>query len=641
MTPEDAKELLERTAAVESTYFGYRTSRLGVEETVGVDDDHRLLHTLVVGPTGYGKTQTLVHTALQDAYKGRGFCVVLPKGDGIDELLRKLPEDRLEDVRYVNPAREQVPAINVLEPYLTDAMNQAQREHQKEIIVADLIDLFKRQSESWGDRFGRILETLLRAHLDKNIYEDDQATLLDVFECVVNSDALTQLIDTAHDPVVREQLVRVKEDLSSYELEPLQRRLNDFMTPTIRNVIGAAESGIDLHAALNENRIILVDIQKGEVGDTVAQIIGSIIITKVWAAAQSRIVQPASERTPFHLYVDELQNFAGEGSNLARILAEARECRLGCWVVVQYLGQLPSEMRQAVVNNCRTKLVFNPVGSDNVGRIASMLRGIDRQQLQALGEYRGAVQTPGICEQSTAVLIDTYPPWTADQDRDLDRLKQELAARTTASAHAQTSLSGSHTSLGQSANAGGEIHAELLRTAKEYFDTRKDVSVTLLYQDEGADKPDGYVHRPDDTLVYLEAEHATLQKPAKVLTNALRAADDGHDVIFVVEDENAAKLSNILTDPVNRRGNSQQDDEGSFDYYTVDGEPFTAIDRVATVEYRIFEAADDTLSEYKGAEEVECPELDEFTQEELEQFCLYRDPDGFCDALGQPCVFID
>lgn len=409
MTPEEVKQLIKTTDRIDTTYLGTRTSQLGVEENVGVDDPKRLLHTLEVGPTGYGKTQVMVHAALQDIQKGHGFCMVNLKGKAIDEIISKLPESRQEDLIYLNPGGQRVPPINVLQPYTTSAMTDHQRENQKEIIVADLIDLFRRQSESWGDRFGRILETLLRAHIQLNI-DGESNSLLDVFQCVVDQDALTDLIDRVDDYPVREQLVRIREDMGSYELEPLQRRLNDFMmNATVRKVVAAEESAVDFRDAIENQQIVLVDVQKGEVGDTVAQLVGSIVITKIWAAAQSRITQPVDQRTPFHLYVDELQNFAGEGSNFASILAEAREYRLGCWVVVQYINQLPTEMRRAVVNNCRTKIVFNPVGSDDATRLANMLRGIDKTQLEALGEYRAAVRLRGNASSSTqSSLTPTY-----------------------------------------------------------------------------------------------------------------------------------------------------------------------------------------------------------------------------------------
>jgi len=633
MKPEETRKLIESTEDLNTTYLGSRTSQLGVEENVGISDDHRLTHVLNIGPTGYGKSQLLTHAALQDAEKGHGFAIINPKGGLIDELIAKLPDKRVEDIIYINPAQEPVTPINVLEPQLAEEMTQAQRENQVEIIVSDVIDLFKRQSENWGAQFGRVLETLLRAHLNQNIHHDTSNTLMDVFHCVIQEDALTELIDQTRDPVIREQLVRVKEDMSSYEMEPLQRRLNDFvMNQTIRRVIAAEETGFDFQDALNQGKILLVDIQKGEVGGTVSELVGSIIITKIWAAAQSRINQPIENRVPFYLYIDELQNFAGEASNFTKILSEAREYRLGCWLATQYLHQLVPEMRRAVTNNCRTKITFNPQGTENLTQISRLFQGIETSTLTSLGKYRAAVQQPSETTQRDAVIIDTYPPWKTDQD-EVEQIKNQQTAATSSG---QDSISFEQ-SLGRQANAGGESHQQLLAAAKEELEQRG-FHVNLLYQDQGDEKPDGHVTMPNGDTAHLEAEHSTLSKPAKVLKNLRRGQKQDREVLFVVEPGNTAKLENIVSDPVNRRGTEHEDETGSYSYYTdTDGNPITDIEQLQQVEYRILEADSNQLQEHEETE-LECPELENSSRDQLHQFCLYRDEDGFCSALETECV---
>ncbi len=636
-TPEETQTLIKSTADLATTYLGSRESNLGVEENIGLDDEKRLTHVLNVGPTGYGKSQLLTHVALQDAEKGHGLAVINPKGDLIDEFLAKLPEDRIDDIVYINPARDPVTPINVLEPHVTEEMSEAQRENQKEIIVSDLIDLFKRQSENWGDQFGRVLETLLRAHLDLNIQKNQGNSLLDVFRCVVNQDQLTQLIDDTDDQIIREQLVRVKEDMTSYEMEPLQRRLNDFvMNPTIRRVIGPEQSGVNFRDVVDDSKILLVDIQKGEVGETVSQLVGSIVTTKIWAAAQSRVTQPVEERTPFFLYVDELQNFGGEGSNFTKILSEAREYRLGCWLATQYLQQLATDMRRAVVNNCRTKITFNPSGSENENQIAGMFQGLTKDQLKALGKYRAAVQKPSKKSHNNAILFDTYPPWEPE-DTDVDQLKKQGTAATS---HTATELKASQ-SLGKGNNAGGDKHRELLAQAKKQLEERG-FTVNLLYQDQGDNKPDGHVHLPNESIAHLEAEHSTLSRPVKVLRNLQRAVEEDREVFYIVEGGKATKLQNIVDDPKNRRGNEYNDEQGSYSYYTdEDGEAYTDFIEVEEAEYRVIEIGEDKLELHDQKIEPECPELQHNTEEDLQAFCLHRDEDGFCTELEQSCVLLE
>jgi len=139
-------------------------------------------------------------------------------------------------------------------------------------------------------------------------------------------------------------------------------------------------------------------------------------------------------------------------------------------------------------------------------------------------------------------------------------------------------------------------------------------------------------------VAHLEAEHSTLSKPGKVLKNLRRGIEENREVFFVVEEGKAAKLENIVSDPVNRRGNEHEDKQGGYSYYTdSDSEPVDDVDELNQAEYRILELSDNTLEEHEDIE-AECPELDHSDREDLENFCLYRSEDGFCSALETQCV---
>jgi hypothetical protein len=635
MQPDDAKTLIEAAGDLTETYLGYHESTLGVEENVALPDRHRFTHILSLGQTGTGKTQHMVHAALQDAHKDHGFCMIIPKGRTIDEVIEKLPDDRLDDIIYINPNREPVTPINVLEPHTTADMTAAEKNTHKELIVSNVVDLFRRQSINWGDQFGHVFETLLRAHVDLNLYHDEQNTLTDVYQCVVSDDALVDLIDRTQDEIIRNQLVTIKEDMSSYEMKPLQNRINDFvMNDPVRKVIAAEESGINFRTAVNEGKIILVDIRAGQLGNTVTTLIGSIVVTKVWAAAQSRIAMPAEERTPFYLYVDEVHRFGGEGSVFTEILSTAREYKLGCWLVTQYLGQLEPNMREEVASNCRSKVVFDPSGSEDITQLGRLLQGISKSDLTQLVDYKAVVQRRKRQESAVSVIVDTYPPWEVEDGNDVEMVKQQQTFAT--NSQPTTAV---RQSLGQTANAGGERHQELLAAAKEHLEAQEGAQVNLLYQDHGDEKPDGQIITDNGVIKHLEAEVSTLSRPVKVLRNVQRAAEQGRDILFVVEQDRAKKLENIVRDPVNRRGSEQEDDDGTYTYYSDEkGDPFTAVNVVDEVDYRILETRANTVVPVDEERTAECPELDDNDPDALQAFCLHREADGHCSALGQECV---
>jgi len=643
MTPEQVQTLIQNSGGTNQLYLGTRRDRVhGGENPFTVEDAKRAMHTLMIGPTRSGKTQAMIHAALQDAEKENGFCIIIPKGNALDEILAKLPEDRLDDVHYINPegvganpANTDVAGINVLEPHNTDSLSQVQREKQVDLIVSDLLGLFRRQSESWGDRFGRNLKVLLQAHINLNIDRGESNTLLDVYDCVTSvsgdsesGNAFDQLIDKTDDHIMRKQLRRARDEIQKHGAGPIERRLSDFTgSKTIRNVIAAKTSAVDFKQVVENDEIVLVDIQKGTLSDTAVELIGSIVITQVWAAAQSRIEQPEEARDLFTLYVDELHNFAGEGSNLATILAEAAEYRLGCWLVTQYLKQLDRQLQDAVITNCRTKLVFEPGDSREFSLLEGMFRGLDKQDLGELGEYRAAVQVPSSHEREEGRIIDTLPPWQTDWDG-LDDLKAQVVSVSTERTEFEDS-----SFVGETAAAGGEDHFELLEAARRRIEDEEPGAVVDLWNQSGESRADGQVIFPDQSNAYIEAEQSTLTKPAKVLTNYYRAAEDDKQVIFVVESGDGERLREIVEDPVNRQGDTHEDDSGSFDYYrTEDGEfGDEKIDRIEDAEYRVLEVSPQS----------DCPRLGEKSKEELQEQCIHRDPDGYCNALDEPCVLID
>ncbi|MCU4753443.1 TraM recognition domain-containing protein [Halobacteria archaeon AArc-curdl1] len=637
MKPEEVKTLVQNCSDLTTTYLGTRESRMGVEENIGISDEDRLTHVLGIGATGTGKTQAMVHAALQDIQKGRGICFINPKGDVINQILEKLPEDREDDVVYINPDNPPVTPINPLKPSITSEMSGAALENQKEIIVGDILAMFKRQSQNWGDQWPRILSTLLRAHLDLNIRYDENNTLADVLHCVSSDEALTELINRTSDANIRSHLIDIRDNVTDHAKLPLKRRIQDFMgNDVIRRVIDAEEDGVDIAEAVTQGKIILVDVQRGKIGRNASPIIGSLVITQVWAAAQSRVGIPLEEREMFSLFIDEAKHYMSESSNFDELLSEAREYRLSTWIATQYIDQLDAEMQRAVVNNCRTKLVFQPEIADDGSRISNMLLGVTKDHLQHLGQYRAFLQSPG---NNDAVSFSTFPPWTGSREPDEVLALKKKGTKAPEQDKKQGALN-ELLELGPGDNAGKVEHTRLLQRAKEYLEKRPAVKqVNLEHQMPGAELPDGVVIKTNGKA-NLEAEVSTLSKPARVLTNLKRAVENDRKCIFVAREGTADLLDNIISDPVDRRGDTYEDEKGSFDYYDDDGKEFTEIEELQDAEYRILSVAGNgSIRDYGTGSEPECPELKDGSDlEELQSFCMYREDNGHCTILETECV---
>lgn len=639
MTPEDVKNLIENSGNLTTTHVGYDKSRLGVEEQVGIENAHRDTHVFVNGPTGVGKSENMEKAALQDIHSGHGVVVMAPENDIIDQILGKIPADRLDDLIYLNPNRDPVSKINLLEPYVRDDMTRSQLENQKSIIKDDVVDLVRRRSKEWGDQFGRDLENIVLAFLDNRIRYGDSCNLRDVYDVVRHEDLLEDLIDNTADPVLEAELTTIKNNYSEHRMEPLIRRLGDFVRiGTVKRVIDAGESSIDFTEVLDEGKILLVALPTGDIGPDATQIIGSIILSKIWSASQARTALPPEERQPARVYIDELHSFAGNESTMAKMLSQARKYRVGMWLMTQDPDQLEKELRDAVFTNCRTKIVFNVSGSDELHRIARNLRGIDKDTLTALDDYRAVLQKP----RGDALVFTTLPPYDGVHD---DAAIETIKTRSTVAdeAERQEASFRREVGLGPGGNAGEQYHARLLKKAKAYLESRPEVvRVNITYQEIGEEKSDGEVIQMNG-VANLEAEASTVDNPARVLKNFKRAIDADRQCIFVVNERYVDRLKAVITDPVNRRGDDHVDENGSFSYYMAEGEPFTDIEPIKEAvkdgEYRLLVLTErGNLRDHAKASADECPKLNEFSRNELETECMYRDDDGHCSLLDAECV---
>ena len=123
---------------------------------------------------------------------------------------------------------------------------------------------------------------------------------------------------------------------------------------------------------MDEGQVLLVNLSKGRIGEDASTLLGSLLITSLQLAAMGRADVPEDERRPFHLYVDEFQNFATD--SFATILSEARKYRLSLTLANQYLAQMEEQTAAAVFGNVGTLLVFQ-VGAEDAEVLAEQLGG--------------------------------------------------------------------------------------------------------------------------------------------------------------------------------------------------------------------------------------------------------------------------
>ena len=330
------------------------------ETKFGIKTDDRRKHVYIIGKTGMGKSEIQKHLVYHDIAAGHGVCFVDPHGDTVEELIQNIPAWRLNDVVYFNPADYEYPiAFNVLEKVAPE---------QRHLVASGIVGVFKKLwAETWGPRLEYLLRNAVLALLE---YPD--STLLGIMRLLVDKDYRKKVIEKIEDPVVksfwRDEYSKYPDRFQTEAIAPIQNKVGQFLsTALIRNVVGQVKSTINLRDIMDNNKILLMNLSKGRIGEDTSALMGAMMITKIQLAAMSRVDVPEKERQDFYLYVDEFQNFATE--SFAGILSEARKYRLNLTVAHQYIEQLDETVQAAIFGNVGTIVCFR-VGATDAEELA-------------------------------------------------------------------------------------------------------------------------------------------------------------------------------------------------------------------------------------------------------------------------------
>lgn len=363
------------------TYIG-KTDFRNQMTRFGIKAIDRTKHMYVIGKTGTGKSTFLEGMLVQDIANGAGLAFIDPHGSSAEKLLDFIPEHRIKDVVYLNPADTDFPiAFNPLEDIDPP---------RRPLIVDGLMTVFKK---IWPDAFSGRMEYILNNTM-LALMEYPDPTLLSINRMLTDKDFRKRVIANITDPTVKnawDELSKWDDKRWSEAIGALINKVGQFTTnPTIRNIVGQTHSTFDFRKAMDERKILIINLSKGRIGEQNQPLFGAMLITKIYLAAMSRSDLSADELKyvpPFYFYVDEFQNFAND--SFANILAEARKYKLCLTVANQYVNQMTEIVRDAVFGNMGTTIAFRvgPLDSPLLEKVFTpVFTANDLENLQ-FGQY--------------------------------------------------------------------------------------------------------------------------------------------------------------------------------------------------------------------------------------------------------------
>jgi len=330
----------------------------GFETEAFFAQDDRLRHFYTIGQTGTGKTTLFKNMIAQDIKNGEGVCMIDPHGTDIVDILANIPEDRLDDVIYFDPAYTARPmGLNMLE-------YDTRHPEQKTFVVNELFSIFQKLYGANPEAMGPMFEQYFR-NAAMLVIEDPETgnTLLDISRVLSDAKFRELKLSRCKNPVIvqfwREIAGKAGGEGQLANIVPyITSKFDVFLADEImRPIIAQEHSTFDFRKIMDEGKILLVNLSKGRLGDINSNLIGLILVGKILMAALSRVDVVGKERPrDFYLYIDEFQNITTP--SIATILSEARKYGLSLNIAHQFIKQLDENIRDAVFGNVGSIAAF-------------------------------------------------------------------------------------------------------------------------------------------------------------------------------------------------------------------------------------------------------------------------------------------
>jgi len=357
----------------------------GSERPLAISPEDRRLHVGITGPTGAGKSSLMCSLITQDMQAGRGVVVVDPKGDLVMECLKRVPLNRTRDVIVLDAADDQRPVgLNLL------ATDQANAELVAEHVVFIFHQLF---SAFWGPRTDDVLRAALLT-----LMRQPGMTLVEVPLLLTNPAFRRRFVAQVQDDVVGlapfwAWYDAMKPGEQAQVIAPVMNKLRaTLLRSRVRYCIGQADPGLKIEEALDSGKLLFVPLRKGMLGEEAAALLGSLFVSRLWQAVQGRTAIPENQRRQTHLYIDEVQDYLRLPTSVGDMLAQARGLKLGLTVAHQHLGQLPTELRQDLLANCRSRIIFQSTAKDAHTFEQELKPYLTAEDLQGLGRFEVVAQ---------------------------------------------------------------------------------------------------------------------------------------------------------------------------------------------------------------------------------------------------------
>lgn len=362
----------------EKTRIFAETTAPGKTLPLGLSIEDNLFHSVILGPTGSGKSTAMLNLIVADLKAGRGLVVIDPKGDLVQDILERIPKGRRDDVAVLDPTAAAPVGLNPLHVPGTSP----------ELIADGVVTIFR---DLFPSSFGPRTSEMVHASI-LTLAHHPGATLTWLPRLLTDARFRSTLIGGLNDPDGLEPLWAEYGEMSDRQqgqfAGPVLSRLRQFlMRPSLKRVLDQSGPKFHLDEVFTKHKVLLVPLNTGILGNDAARLLGSLLVSQLWQLTLGRAAEPKNKRPPVSIYVDELQEFIHLGGNdLSDALARSRSLGVAWNLAHQFRDQLPTDTKNALDANALNKIVFG-LGSKDARDIAAMAPELIAEDFMTLPQY--------------------------------------------------------------------------------------------------------------------------------------------------------------------------------------------------------------------------------------------------------------
>lgn len=389
--------------------------------TFGIRKEDKFRHMYIIGKTWTGKSTFISNLIASDMQAGNGLCLLDPHGELVDTVLEYIPTNRINDVILFDVADSDFPIwFNLL---------QADTEDGKNLVASGVVSTFKKLfGNSWWPRLEYILRNIVLSLVDY-----PNATLMHILRMLTDKNFREEVVSCVKDTVVlkfwNNEFAKWNDKQREEAVWPITNKVGQFLSSKlVRNIFGQPRTKLNLRKAMDDWKIILVNLSKWRIWEDNANMIGSLLVTKFQIDAMSRADVAAHLRRDFYLYIDEFQNFASE--SFTTILSEARKYKLALIIANQYISQILPEIKDAIFGNVGS-IVCMTIWSDDAAQMTNQFKNLaEVNDLISLPKYTAYTRLMIDGISSDPFSMKTLPPIKAEWSLELiDKVRKQSRQR--------------------------------------------------------------------------------------------------------------------------------------------------------------------------------------------------------------------